>query len=322
MFLNKENIDILCVCEVLPKNRDHNISSFVIDGYICYQCLEGRGVCIFVKTDLGITIVELEGIQSIFKPSVFLKVISPKSTFTLGIVYRSPNCSEEDSSLLITQMNDAIKDFKNQNEHLILLGDFNFPEINWEDEICSLAPCHKSAALFLEHFHFNNLHQLIAEPTHHRCMQTPTLIDLLITDDPMFINNVCFHPPFGMSHHSVIHFYVNANAKTPPKDGVFKLQVNKGQYNDFRSFLHSIDWNANSEDVDVLWDRFHSSMKAGEERFVPKKLIKPGSPKKHSCPWSPGLLHRVHMKRVAFKNYKRHPTTSNYKLCIVNIGIK
>ena len=24
-----------------------------------------------------------------------------------------------------------------------------------------------------------------------------------------------------MSHHSVIHFYVNANAKTPPKDGVF-----------------------------------------------------------------------------------------------------
>ena len=305
---------MLCVCEVLPKSRDHNVSSFIIGGYASYQCLEGRGVCIFVKNDIDVTIIELEEVTSLFKPSLFLKVISSKCSFVLGIVYRSPSCQEEENDKINTQIDSAIKHLKSQSEHLILLGDFNYPEISWEDETCSHAPSHKSADSFLENFHFNDLSQLVTEPTHHRAMQTPTLIDLLITDDPMFIKNICFYPPFGMSHHSVICFEVNINVHNVSKEGVYKLQVNKGRYDEFRKYLSEKKWVVTGDDVDIMWEDIFKSLKTGESKFVPKKLIKTGGPKRRSCPWSPGLLHRIHMKRVAFKNYKRHPTISNYKL--------
>ena len=72
LFLNENNIDIFCVCEDLPKKPGHNISSFIIQGYTCYPCLDGRGVCLFVKNGINTTIVELIQIQNVFKPSIFI----------------------------------------------------------------------------------------------------------------------------------------------------------------------------------------------------------------------------------------------------------
>ena len=100
----------------------------------------------------------------------------------------------------------------------------------------------------------------------------------------------------------------------PKKEGVLKLQVDKGNYVEFRQYLCEKEWNGNTEDVDILWDDFFNTMQVGVDKFVPKKVIKPSNAIKRSCPWSPGLLHKVHMKRIAFKNYKKYPSTKNYKI--------
>ena len=81
MFLKEKHIDLICIGEVLPKRNDHDISSCIIEGYVSYNCLEGRGVSIFVRNDLNITIVELNDVQSLFKPSVFLKNHFSKGNF-------------------------------------------------------------------------------------------------------------------------------------------------------------------------------------------------------------------------------------------------
>ena len=86
LFLNENNIDIICVCEVLPKQSGHNISSFIIQGYTCYPCLEGRGVCLFIKNNIDITTIELNYIQNVFKPSVFVKIVTKKSKFIPGCI--------------------------------------------------------------------------------------------------------------------------------------------------------------------------------------------------------------------------------------------
>ena len=75
LFLDKHDIDVMAVCEVLPKSKNQCISSFVIEGYDCYSCLQGRGVCVFVKSKLNITIIELDEFECVFKPSVFIKII-------------------------------------------------------------------------------------------------------------------------------------------------------------------------------------------------------------------------------------------------------
>ena len=84
LFLVENCIDILSVCEVLPKRSGHDISSFIVQGYTCYSCLDGRGVCLFIRNNADITVVELNHIQHDFKPSLFVNIVTPKSSFVFG----------------------------------------------------------------------------------------------------------------------------------------------------------------------------------------------------------------------------------------------
>ena len=167
IFLYENNIDIMCVCEVLPKCNYHDISSFVIQGYTCYTCLDGRGVCVFVKNDIELTIVELCEIQAVFKPSIFMRIVTSQANLVLGVIYRSPNCSTIENENMNIQIANAVKRSHAAGEDIVIVGDFNYPEINWISGACSQSQCHKSAALFLENVQLNNLTQFIHEPTHY-----------------------------------------------------------------------------------------------------------------------------------------------------------
>ena len=72
-------------------------------------------------------------------------------------------------------------------------------------------------------------------------------------------------------------------------------------------------WNGDPEKVDELWVSFYNKMKEGVRQFIPKKLIKNGK-KKRSCPSTPGILHKVRMKRAAYKQYKKYRTTNNWNI--------
>ena len=155
---------------------------------------------------MNITIIELDEFECVFKPSVFIKIISTanKTCFTLGAIYRSPNCSSEESNDLNLQINKVAKQLFNSGEDFIIVGDFNYPEINWSNETCSEAASHLNAFKLLETVQVNNLVQLVDKPTHHRALQQATLIDLLLSNDSDLVSNIQFYPPFGMSHHGVI----------------------------------------------------------------------------------------------------------------------
>ena len=315
LFLVENCIDILSVCEVLPKRSGHDISSFIVQGYTCYSCLDGRGVCLFIRNNADITVVELNHIQHDFKPSLFVNIVTPKASFVLGVVYRSPSSSVEESESLNIQITNAVKYSQRAGVDLIVVGDFNYPEIDWGNESCSQANSYLKAAMFLENVHSNSLTQHIKVPTHYRCLQTPTLIDLLLTNDPSLVKNICHLPPFGMSHHSVITFNIKVDIPETGSEGVYKYQINKGNYNEFRTHLRGVKWTCDPENVDIYWENFHDTMKEGIVTFVPKKLIKPGKKhNKHSCPFIPGILHKVRLKRSAYKYYKKYPTTKNYNI--------
>ena len=313
LFLDEHDIDVMAVCEVLPKSKKHCISSFVIEGYDCYSCFQGRGVCVFVKSKLNITIIELDEFECVFKPSVFIKIISTanKTCFTLGAIYRSPNCSSEESNDLNLQINKVAKQLFNSGEDFIIVGDFNYPEINWSNETCSEAASHLNAFKLLETVQVNNLVQLVDKPTHHRALQQATLIDLLLSNDSDLVSNIQFYPPFGMSHHEVISFNFALNVVPVKKSSVFKYQVNKGNYPEFNSYLENVDWQTEREDVDDLWGTFHDTMQCGIDKFIPKKQIKSRT-RKRPCPSTPGLLHKVRLKRIAYKIYKKCRSAKNY----------
>jgi endonuclease/exonuclease/phosphatase family metal-dependent hydrolase len=83
---------------------------------------------------------------------------------------------------------------------ILLVGDFNLPEINWYRETSSRRDAHISAR-FLEKNRQLLTQQLVAIPTHRRPGHNPTLIDLVITTDKDLIRDIHHHPGLGKSHH-------------------------------------------------------------------------------------------------------------------------
>ena len=166
--------------------------------------------------------------EDMFSPSVILSLkVSKNEHIIFGVIYRSPSCLEEDN-LKLNNMLDRISE-KHKSQKIVITGDFNLPDINWDDETCDKDENHK-ASKFLECIQFNNLTQFINKPTHHRAMQTPTLIDLILSNESDLVQNIKFYPPLGKSHHSVLCFNLDIVTSLTPCEPIKKFQINKGDY--------------------------------------------------------------------------------------------
>ena len=127
---------------------------------------------------------------------------------------------------------------------------------------------------------------------------SPTLIDLILSNDQHFVGDPEFFPPFGKSHHAVICFSVNMSPHATPILSSTKLLVDKGDYPAMRSFVGGVDWDAKFTDcttVDEDWTFFHDTCVSSVDRFVPTKVFKSSGKPKHKCSSTPGLLHKIRL---------------------------
>ena len=212
LFSKEHDIDIIALNETLPKNCSNEVPVFIIPGYECFPDNEGRGVCIFVKNSFEVK--HITDIEDMYSPSIFLKInVTKNRSFVFATIYRSPNCIETDHDNICKQIDAISKRYSKLDDKVVICGDFNYPDINWNTVTCTRNNINKSC-MFLNTIQENFLYQIIKEPTHHRCQQTPTLIDLILTNDVNLVNNVDHFPPFGKSHHSVICF--SLDIEPPP----------------------------------------------------------------------------------------------------------
>ena len=83
--------------------------------------------------------------------------------------------------------------------HLLICGDFNYKEISWSD--FSGATNNGHIEPFLEVVDDLFLFQHITAPTRFRPGETPSLLDLVFTNEQDMINNILHLPPLGNSDH-------------------------------------------------------------------------------------------------------------------------
>lgn len=195
--------------EVLPKHSKDKIENFVLTGYKPFTNPKGRGVSMFVRE--GWEVQRLTELEDIFSPSVFCKISSPGSNeyIIVGTVYRSPNSGQEDNGKIIKLFDHIFASFKNR---VVVSGDFNYPDIDWQKETCSKSDDHP-ATKFLDCIQQNYITQLNLEPTHYRGLQTPNILDLLFTNAEEIVSNLEHWPPLGKSHHPALYFEVQVRIK-------------------------------------------------------------------------------------------------------------
>ena len=302
--------DIVAICEVKPKSCRYSVQpgEIALPGYELFHNLDdkGRGVLLLVKNELNPSICDTLSNNN-FQEAIFVECkLHEKDTLTIGIVYRSPNSTSDNSE----KLNDLIKKASNECKNLVIMGDFNYPDISWETESCKTRPDHE-AALFLKTCKDSFLSQHQSEPTRYRTDQNPNLLDLVITNRNGLIDDIFTQAGLGKSDHCSLIIYLTL-AKIEKSQSP-RPNFSKADYESINSALGSVAWENELDKLDVndSWKKLRDSIDEVVDKFVPKK----NPSKKKGKPFmNKELLEIVREKHRTFRKSKVQKTQENIKL--------
>ena len=195
-----------------PKSQFHVYRRDRSDGY--------GGVCILVNKLLTSAAVNIT--HNIY-PNVelvgcFIVINDVKNLYLGYCCYCPPNISSEDhlhsrSHKIFTQdLTFTLDCFKAvvESSNVFLIGDFNMPDITWENQLALSAGPGKSSnfQVFCQDL---GLMQIVDLPT-----RGANLLDLVLTNDPLRVSCVTLLPPLASSDHDAIHISLLIPINTMP----------------------------------------------------------------------------------------------------------
>ncbi len=195
-FVATNDFDIICVTETWFDD-DVSESEYTPDGYTPFYTHrdlsfyepgtyteESRGgVLLLIRSSLHPTPADITAPAEIkwvnIKPH-------DKITVLIGVAYHPDLGGPKNLEVICNSIREI------DNDNILLVGDFNLRDINWETWEASTAPSKQ----FLETLEENDLTQLVDKPT-----RGNNIIDLVITGLNSIVDNVTVEEPFSTSDH-------------------------------------------------------------------------------------------------------------------------
>ena len=253
----------------------------------------GAGILIYVRN--GLKIFKTDDQNSFNQYCRFFisaDDLSEKLNFT--VIYRSPNSSEANNLNLV-----ALIDSLNFNEANIILGDFNFPNINW-----NTFQCDNKARPFLDVVSDHSLTQIVNFPTHCK----GNLLDLFLTNQPDSLLNIDDLGNLHTSDHTMILAEFSFNTEKSPTEQLYPDWKNL-DVDGFKYYLNNVNWNqVITDSVENSWCNFKNILTIGCDRFLPKKRRR-----NFNKPiWmNQNITRLIRIKQRRFKTYKNYRTAEN-----------
>ena len=184
----------------------------------------------------------------------------------LGCLYRSPS---SDTLASVQELEQVIQQASGtRHTHLMITGDFNLPQIDWDLGLTAAPESHPSHS-FIETIQSCYLYQHVRQPTRFRIGETPNTLDLILTNEEGMVRNLQFLPGLGSSDHVVLLF--DLVCFSPSKSHqCLKIHTN---YDDLNDSLASVDWSI-MHDMNLMeCSRFfyHNLASCIESCSVPKR---------------------------------------------------
>ena len=214
MIISDNEPDMMILTEVIPKAQQNPIheTQIKITGYEHYcnfnftdvnlRASGIRGVIIYVKDTLKCDEIRFE---SKYDDHVWVKInLKNKDSLLCGCIYRSPTKEKIITKITTTRVCQVIKEaVQMKYSHLLICGDFNYPEIDWKyeyvDESTEIKP-------FINTVQACRLYQHIFQPTRYRKGNKPSLLDLILTSEDGMVSDVIHNPGIGESDHECLVF--------------------------------------------------------------------------------------------------------------------
>ena len=232
-----------------------------------------------------------------------LELIAIKiNSITYCLVYIPPNSSEE----YVQKYLDFITFLNSSFNDLVLLGDFNFGDINWES-LDGYSPLSKR---FCDIIFDLNLIQLIDQPTH----TAGNILDLILTNIPDSIFNIHIYdnPPLPIpSDHYIITFNISTSSVLSKTKGPCNiLNFSKGDYEGLCFFLSTVDLSPcfQSKDIEFIWSYLSAIIKDAIYKFIP---VAPIHYNKQPVWFNSDIRHHINCLRTLRRKLNKHPTNNN-----------
>ena len=317
LVIHEHDPDVVAVTEVKPKKTNFPLQQnhILLPGFqspVENLDVPGRGVCVYIKDGIDFEVLDIG--QS-FPQSVWVRLkLGRDSSLDLGCVYRSRATPDA----LNTELHNIVKTVLGRvNPPTVIVGDFNYPEIDWETNRCSTAVTHP-AARFLEMVSDSLGEQLVKYPTRHRQGQRSTRDDLVLVNKPELIEDEIRHlPALGKSDHNLLSFNISHPkcARTPPPCP-FRYSYLTADYQTMSEDLANQNLHEQMKDLDVIdsWNLLKRKIVELRDRYVPRSRVVIGKGKKVRPLWmNQKALRKVRKKHSAYRRYLQTKDGEDYQ---------
>ena len=280
MLICNDKPDLILLTEVIPKAQRLAIApaQLAIPGFAQYanflpstQNLGSsgtRGICIYASLSLKVSEVTLE--QSAVEQLWVKLALTGSDCLLIGCLYRSPSGNTGDS---VHQLEQLFRKASSMSfSHLLIVGDLNLPQIDWETESSSAPPSHCSHS-FIDTVHDCFLHQHVHCPTRYRLGEKPNVLDLIFSNEEGMVSCLEYLPGLGSSDHVVLRFTLvcYAPAESHPTHRVHT------DHESLASELKSLNWDQmNSMTLEEAYHTFKTNLletelKCSKSRKITKR---------------------------------------------------
>ena len=194
-FIDENNIKVLGITES-HLTESINSSYLKVPGFHLLRSdvkvhVHKHGVCAFVHEDFLFDCVSQP------MSNVLLFRLAKYDVYFL-IVYRPPSYTAAENETLALTLREVIS-----GKEMIILGDFNLPNIEWTSQHVPTGHVPPLESMFLDVFISLGLSQWVTEPTF---PSSGNILDLLLTTEPDRVGNVSVVEPLPAGDHSPVLF--------------------------------------------------------------------------------------------------------------------
>jgi ribonucleases P/MRP protein subunit RPP40 len=299
LYISDENPDIIGITETWAVENIED-AELVIDGYTMMRKdrvvgtkVRGGGVLLYVKNLINVVLRE-DYFDNNFQECIWCDIEIGGEKTLVGLCYRPPDSNKTQDEALFKMLAGVSR------EKLLLMGDFNFPELNWGKPE-TLDDSHS----FLKCINDNFLIQCVENST-----RGNNVLDLVFTSEENMIENLTVGEPFGTSDHQIIRWYFSSIKETIKRNDEIKMHdYFKADYDGMREEISSIDFDEIiiGDSVEQDWDCFKLIMEKLKDKWVPFRRNKVGK-----CKWvNNSVTRRRRAKNKAWERYQNQKSQEN-----------